>query len=74
MEYLPFGETLVEEHLNSYNNPYKFSALELDAETGNYYASKRYYNPKWSIWLSPDVLATEFPSWSPYNYTLLPRE
>lgn len=69
MEYLPFGETLVEEHLNSYNSPYKFSALELDSETGNYYASKRYYNPKWSIWLSPDILATEFPDWSPYSYS-----
>jgi len=26
MEYLPFGETLVEEHLNSNNSPYKFNA------------------------------------------------
>src|SRR5690554_1032389 len=25
MEYLPFGETLVEEHLNSYNSPFKFN-------------------------------------------------
>src|SRR5690625_3482490 len=32
MEYLPFGETLVEEHLNSYNSPFKFKAKELDAE------------------------------------------
>src|SRR5690606_29981732 len=69
MEYLPFGETLVEEHLNSYNSPYKFNGKELDAETGWYYYGARYYNPKWSIWLSVDPLAEEFPGWSPYNYT-----
>ena len=61
MEYLPFGETLVEEHLNSYNSPYKFNAKEFDAETGNYYYGARYYNPKWSIWLSVDPLASYDP-------------
>jgi len=70
MEYLPFGETLVEEHLNSYNSPFKFNAKEFDAETGNYYYGARYYNPKWSVWLSVDPLAEKFPDWSPYNYTL----
>src|SRR5690606_16119488 len=69
MEYLPFGETLVEEHLNSYNSPYKFNAKEFDAETGWYYYGARYYNPKWSIWLSVDPLAEKYLSWSPYNYT-----
>jgi RHS repeat-associated protein len=70
MEYLPFGETLVEEHLNSYNSPFKFNAKELDAETGNYYYGARYYDPKWSVWLSVDPLA-DTPanvSWSPYIY------
>src|SRR5690554_4908439 len=32
MEYLPFGETLVDEHLNSHNSPFKFNAKEFDAE------------------------------------------
>ncbi|MBW2962954.1 SpvB/TcaC N-terminal domain-containing protein [Mesonia aestuariivivens] len=68
MEYLPFGETLVEEHLNSYNSPYKFNAKELDEETDNYYYGARYYNPKWSVWLSTDPMAEEFPGWSPYAY------
>jgi RHS repeat-associated protein len=71
MEYLPFGETLVEEHLNSYNSPFKFNAKELDAETGNYYYGARYYDPKWSVWLSVDAEFARFPSYSPYNYTLL---
>ena len=57
MEYLPYGETLVDEHLNSYNTPYKFNGKELDEETGNYYYGARYYNPKWSVWLSVDPLA-----------------
>lgn len=48
MEYLPFGETLVEEHLNLHNSPFKFNAKEYDAETGNYYYGARYMNPKWS--------------------------
>ncbi len=70
MEYLPFGETLVDEHINSYNSPYKFNAKELDEETGNYYYGARYYNPKWSVWLSVDAELEDYPGWSPYNYTL----
>ncbi len=70
MEYLPFGETLVDEHLNSYNTPYKFNSKELDEETGNYYYGARYYNPKWSIWLSVDPLTEKFYDVSPYAYTL----
>jgi len=69
MEYLPFGETLVKEHLNSHNSLFKFNAKEYDAETGNYYYGARYYDPKWSMWLSVDPLVEAMPSWSPYNYT-----
>ena len=71
LEFFPFGETLVEEHLNSYNSPFKFNAKELDAETGNYYYGARYYDPKWSVWLSVDAEFARFPSYSPYNYTML---
>ncbi|MFY7936926.1 MAG: RHS repeat domain-containing protein [Flavobacterium sp.] len=67
-EYLPFGETFVDEHLNSHNTPFKFNAKELDDETGNYYYGARYYNPKWSTWLSVDPLAEEAPDWTPYRY------
>jgi len=69
MEYLPFGELLVEEHLNSNNSPYKFNAKEFDSETGNYYYGARYYDPKWSIWLSVDPLFEKYPTLSPYIYT-----
>ncbi|WP_370031897.1 SpvB/TcaC N-terminal domain-containing protein [Flavobacterium sp. 28YEA47A] len=59
MEYLPFGETLVDEHTNSFNSPFKFNGKELDEETGNYYYGARYYDPKWSIFVSVDPLAEQ---------------
>ncbi|MFL9836772.1 toxin TcdB middle/N-terminal domain-containing protein [Flavobacterium sp. ST-75] len=68
MEYLPFGETLVEEHTNSNNSPFKFNGKEFDEETGNYYYSARYYDPKWSIFVSVDSAAEEYPDMSPYTY------
>ena len=68
MEYLPFGELLVEEHLNSYNSPFKFNAKEFDAETGNYYYGARYYSPKYTLMLSVDPYANIYPASSPYSY------
>src|SRR5699024_8326562 len=63
MEYLPFGETLVEEHLNSYNSPFKFNGKEFDSETGWHYYGARYYDSKWSIWLSVDKKAHRAPQY-----------
>ncbi len=68
LEYMPYGETLVEEHQNSINTPYKFNGKEQDDETGNYYYGARYYNPKFSFWLSVDPLAEKYPNMSPYIY------
>ena len=69
---LPFGETMIEQHSYSgdYTNRYKFNGKELDEETGYYYYGARYYNPRFSIWLSVDPLAEKFPNWNPYNYTM----
>lgn len=41
----------------SYNNPYKFNGKELDEDTGLYYYSARYYNPRLSVWYGVDPLA-----------------
>jgi RHS repeat-associated protein len=60
----------VENHLNSYNIPYKFNSKELDDETGYYYYGARYYNPRTSLFLSVDKMAEKYPSWSPYAYAL----
>ncbi|RZL20402.1 MAG: hypothetical protein EOO89_00310 [Pedobacter sp.] len=57
MEYLPFGETMTDEHLASRNSPFKYNGKEFDEETGNYYYGARYYDPKWSIFISVDPLA-----------------
>jgi RHS repeat-associated protein len=69
---LPFGETMAEQHSYSgdYTNRYKFNGKELDEETGFYYYGARYYNPKFSIWLSIDPLAEKFSGWNPYNFCL----
>lgn len=66
---LPFGETMFEQQSGVYDNPYKFNAKELDAETGLYYYGARYYNPRLSVWYGVDPLAGKMPSWSPYVYT-----
>ncbi|WPO81568.1 RHS repeat-associated core domain-containing protein [Chryseobacterium sp. JJR-5R] len=60
---------MAEQMTGTYDNPYKFNAKELDAETGFYYYGARYYNPKWSQWYGVDPLAEKMPSWSPYVYT-----
>ncbi len=56
LEYFPFGETWVEEHSNTQRTPYLFTAKELDEETGLYYFGARYYDPRTSIWQSPDPI------------------
>ena len=67
---LPFGETMAEQRkpVANYYNSWKFTGKELDEETGLYYFGARYYQPSWSVWLSVDPLAEEFPSWSTYAY------
>src|SRR5690606_13015623 len=61
LEYFAFGETFVEEHRSSNNSPYKFNGKELDEDTGWYYYGARYYDPRISVWLSVDPLASYDP-------------
>ncbi len=68
IEYVPFGEVFVEERNNSWSTPYKFNAKELDEETGLYYYGARYYNPRSSVWLSPDELREKYPNVGSYVY------
>ncbi len=71
VEYIPFGEIMIENHLNNQNNPYLYNGKELDAETGFYYYGARYYDPKSSLWLSVDPLAEKMPDFSAYAYVRL---
>src|SRR5206468_7737058 len=59
LEYFPSGESWVEEKSNSQQNPgfntaYEFAGKELDEETQLYYFGARYYDPRTSVWQSPD--------------------
>jgi RHS repeat-associated protein len=59
LEYFPSGESWVEEKSNSQQSPnlntsYEFAGKELDQETGLYYFGARYYDPRTSVWQSPD--------------------
>jgi RHS repeat-associated protein len=68
LEYIPFGETLVEEHSNTDRTPYLFNSKEFDEETSLYYFGARYYDAHTSVWQSVDPMADELIGWSPYVY------
>ncbi len=60
LEYFPFGETWVEESSNTQRTPYLFTGKELDEETGLYYFGARYYDPRTSVWQSPDPILADY--------------
>ena len=68
MQYLPYGETLIDQRTASYSERYTFTGKERDSETGYYYFGARYYSSDYSIWLSVDPMADKYPSLTPYNY------
>jgi RHS repeat-associated protein len=70
LQYLPFGETRVDQRAtgSNWSTRYSFSAKEKDEESGYGYFGARYYDSDISIWLSVDPMANKYPSLSPYNY------
>lgn len=62
IEYTPYGETWVEKTSNTGLEwlPYKFTAKEIDKETGLYYYGARYLDPKYSKWISTDPALGEY--------------
>ncbi|WP_434362366.1 hypothetical protein NF212_19045 [Parasalinivibrio latis] len=60
LEYFPFGETWVHEKSNTQLTPYYFTGKELDETTGLYYFGARYYDPRTSVWQSPDPILGEY--------------
>jgi len=68
LQYLPYGETFINQQTNSFQSRYTFSGKEKDIETDYSYFGARYYNSDISIWLSVDPLADKYPSLSPYMY------
>ena len=70
--YAAFGDPIVSQHVGtgSFNSAFRFNAKEYDEETGNYYYGARYYEPKSSVWMGVDALATSYPGMNPYNFTM----
>ncbi|WP_373033769.1 RHS repeat-associated core domain-containing protein, partial [Sulfurovum sp.] len=62
LEYFPFGETFAHEHSNTQVTPYRFTGKELDEVTGLYYYGARYYDPRTSVWQSPDPILDKYMS------------
>lgn len=61
IEYFASGETWVKEHPGQPTPvPYQFGGKELDEETGLYYHGARYYNPRTSVWQSPDPILASY--------------
>lgn len=68
IEYLPFGEEFVNQHITSYRDRYTFTGKELDAESNLYYYDARYNSSTYSQFNSPDPMSDKYPSVSPYLY------
>lgn len=69
IEYTPYGETWVEktQNIGSEFLPYKFTAKELDEETGLYYYGARYLDPKYSRWISTAPALGDYIPQAPIN-------
>ena len=66
--YAPYGESLVDEHTTTYENPFKFSGKELDDITGLYDHGARNRNPITVVWYGIDELFEKYPENGPYSY------
>ncbi len=68
IHYMPYGELWVNQQACQYDERFKFTGKERDAETGYDYFGARYYLSLLGIWLSPDPLLDESPEISSYAY------
>ena len=66
--YAPYGESLVDEHTTTYENPFKFSGKELDDITGLYDHGARNRNPITAVWYGIDGLCEKYSENGPYSY------
>ena len=67
--YAPYGEQLLNQQAVSYDERFKFTGKERDAETGYDYFGARYFEPNFlNDFMSVDPLADKFIEESPYLY------
>ncbi len=61
MEYTPYGELWMEETTEAVSKtPFRFTAKEMDEETGLYYFGARYMNPRTGMWISADPAMEQY--------------
>lgn len=58
INYYPYGETRT--NTGTVNLKHKFTGQEEDSETGLYYYGARYYDPKLSMWITPDPIHLQY--------------
>ena len=70
VHYMPFGEMWYNQQGSAYNERYKFTGKERDAETGYDYFGARYYASGNLSWLSVDPLASPYAyaAWNPVKF------
>ena len=68
LHYLPYGQMLLNQQAAGYDERYKFTDKERDAESGYDYFGARYYASPLYNWTSVDPLSDKFPQISPYAY------
>jgi RHS repeat-associated protein len=55
-EYDPYGKRTNAAAPAEYDQPWRFSTKQFDAETGLYYFGRRYYGPQWGRWTNQDPI------------------
>ena len=68
IHYAPYGELVENQRANGYDERFKFTGKERDAESGYDYFGARYFWSKDGIWLSVDPLSDKYLWISPYAY------
>ena len=68
IHYMPYGELWVNQRNSTYDERYKFTGKERDAETGYDFFGARNYSSAITTWLSPDPLLDKYPNISSYAY------
>ena len=49
------GNTILEDKVVAFYNPFRYRGYYYDYETGFYYLQSRYYNPEWGRFLNADI-------------------
>lgn len=49
------GNTILEDKVVTFYNPFRYRGYYYDYETGFYYLQSRYYNPEWGRFLNADI-------------------